>query len=67
MTSTGMMKQEDNTTSKLVIPKYKMPISKQNIIDGLSAMVRIPSVNTFGHHDAAHPAESAMADYFENS
>ncbi len=42
-----------------------MPVNEQNLIDDLSAMVQIPSPNTFGHDDPTHPAEAAMADYFE--
>ena len=43
-----------------------MPIIEKNLVDDLSAMVRIPSVNTFGNEDPNHPAEAEMADYFES-
>ena len=42
-----------------------MQVSEQNLIDDLSAMVRIPSVNTFGNSDPKRPAEEEMAQFFE--
>ena len=42
-----------------------MQVSEQNLIDDLSAMVRIPSVNTFDNSDPKRPAEEEMAQFFE--
>jgi acetylornithine deacetylase/succinyl-diaminopimelate desuccinylase-like protein len=42
-----------------------MQVNEQNLINDLSAMVRIPSVNTFGNADPKHPAEETMAQFFE--
>lgn len=42
-----------------------MPVNEQNLIDDLTAMVRIPSTNRFGEDDPSDPAEAAMADFFE--
>lgn len=42
-----------------------MQINEQNLIDDLSAMVRIPSLNSFGNADPANPAEEGMAQFFE--
>jgi len=42
-----------------------MQINEQNLIDDLSNMVRIPSLNTFGNEDPDNPAEEDMAKYFE--
>jgi acetylornithine deacetylase/succinyl-diaminopimelate desuccinylase family protein len=42
-----------------------MLVNEQNLIDDLSAMVRIPSLNSFGHPDPQNPAEEAMAQFFE--
>ena len=33
-----------------------MQVNEQNLINDLSAMVRIPSVNTFGNADPKRPA-----------
>lgn len=42
-----------------------MPINEKNLIEDLSQMVRIPSVNSFGNDDPANPAEADMADFYE--
>ena len=42
-----------------------MQVNEQNLINDLSAMVRIPSVNTFGNADPKRPAEEEMAQFFE--
>lgn len=40
-----------------------MQVNEQNLINDLSAMVRIPSVNTFGNADPKRPAEEEMAQF----
>ena len=42
-----------------------MRVNEQNLINDLSAMVRIPSVNTFGNADPKRPAEEEIALFFE--
>ncbi|MCP4182594.1 MAG: hypothetical protein GY761_04655 [Hyphomicrobiales bacterium] len=40
-------------------------IDRGELINDLANMIRIPSVNRFREDDPLHPAEAAMANYFE--
>jgi acetylornithine deacetylase/succinyl-diaminopimelate desuccinylase-like protein len=40
-------------------------VDREALINDLANMIRIPSVNRFGEDDHLHPAEAAMANYFE--
>ena len=40
-------------------------VHRENLIDDLAQMIRIPSVNCFGASGVSLPPEAAMADFFE--